>query len=123
MSRWASRSRRTRCCSWSSPLRQRATPARPAANRTNGRPVVPVDMDALCTDLELETRSLDGLLAGLASPDWERPTPSVGWLVRDQVSHLAHFDEVTVEAAREPDRFRSERDQVTDIEGLTARVA
>ena len=33
-------------------------------------------------------RSLDGLLAGLADTDWERPTECPGWTVKDQVSHL-----------------------------------
>ncbi len=54
-----------------------------------------VAMSVLLDDLRAETAVLDALLTPLAPDRWDKPTPAPGWVVRDQVSHLAHFDEVT----------------------------
>ncbi len=67
-----------------------------------------VDMTALVSDLAAETRDLDAMLAPLADPDWDLPTPAEGWAIRDQVSHLAYFDEAATLAATDPDRFQRE---------------
>jgi uncharacterized protein (TIGR03084 family) len=67
-----------------------------------------VDMAALTADLAAETRDLDGMLAPLADTDWDLPTPAAGWAIRDQVSHLAYFDETATLAATDPDRFQRE---------------
>jgi uncharacterized protein (TIGR03084 family) len=69
---------------------------------------MPADMAVLTADLAAETDELTGLLAGLAAPQWELPTPAAGWAIRDQVSHLAWFDEAATLAATDPDRFSSE---------------
>ena len=66
------------------------------------------DMAALTADLAAETRDLDAMLAPLAGANWELPTPAAGWTVRDQVSHLAYFDETATLAATDPDRFQRE---------------
>ncbi len=47
-------------------------------------------------DLEAEQLALDALLADLDEPGWETPTPAEGWTIRDQIAHLAFFDEVAV---------------------------
>jgi uncharacterized protein (TIGR03084 family) len=65
-----------------------------------------VDLRELLTDLLAETRVVDDLLAGLDDEGWELPTPAEGWSVRDQISHLAYFDEAATLAAVDPDRFR-----------------
>jgi len=49
-----------------------------------------------------ETEALRVLLVGLDADGWERQTPAEGWAIRDQVSHLAHFDDAAV--ARPPTR-------------------
>ncbi len=67
-----------------------------------------VDMAALTADLAAETRDLDGMLAPLADADWDLPTPAAGWAIRDQVSHLAYFDETATLAATDPDLFQRE---------------
>jgi len=66
------------------------------------------DLAGLLDDLAAETAVLDGLLAGLAAAGWPRPTPSPGWSIHDQVTHLAYFDETAALAATDPDRFRAE---------------
>lgn len=62
----------------------------------------------LLSDLVAETAVLDDLLVGLTDDEWETATPAEGWAVRDQVSHLAFFDEAAVLAATDPDRFRAD---------------
>jgi len=49
--------------------------------------------EQLLDDLAAEHRDLDAVLTRLAEAQWELPTHAPGWLVRDQVAHLAHFDE------------------------------
>lgn len=67
---------------------------------------------SLVADLEAEAADLLGLLEPLPQVDWAAPTPAVGWTVRDQVAHLAHFDEVTRTAIADPGRFLELRRQV-----------
>ena len=62
-------------------------------------------MQQICRDLAAEHADLDRVVAGLDAPDWDRPTPAVGWAVRDQVSHLGYFDRTAVLAVRDPSAF------------------
>jgi len=83
------------------------------------------DMAALLADLAAESADLTALLAPLTPADWERPTPAAGWAIRDQVSHLAFFDEAAALTATDPDRFRREAEQLmardADFAGVIAR--
>jgi uncharacterized protein (TIGR03084 family) len=67
----------------------------------------------LLDDLVAETTVLTGMLAPLDALAWEWPTPAPGWAIRDQVSHLAYFDEAATLAATDPDRFRAETAALT----------
>ena len=69
---------------------------------------MPVDIAGLTADLAEETEALRALLVDLDDPAWERPTPARGWAIRDQVSHLAYFDDAAVRAATGPDGFQAE---------------
>jgi uncharacterized protein (TIGR03084 family) len=73
-----------------------------------GRDAMPVDMVALTADLAAETETLRALLVELDAADWERPTPAAGWAIRDQVSHLAFFDDAAVRAATDSKGFQAE---------------
>jgi uncharacterized protein (TIGR03084 family) len=85
---------------------------------------VPVDVVLLADDLAVETRQLEELLDPLRGGDWDRPTPAIGWAIRDQISHLAYFDEAATVAAVDPDRFRAERDALlANPDGFTEDVA
>jgi len=66
----------------------------------------------LLADLSAETEVVEAMLAGLDRPGWELPTPAAGWAVRDQVSHLAYFDEAAALAATQPEVFRREAAEV-----------
>ena len=84
------------------------------------------DIRELCRDLEAEHQVLDAAVAGLPDSGWDAPTPAEGWSVRDQISHLAFFDEEAATAAADPERFRAEaaeavRDLHRFIDGPTAR--
>ena len=62
---------------------------------------------AVATDLAAETDALvddpasESALAELPA-DWELPTPAAGWTIRDQVTHLAYFDDAARLAAHRP---------------------
>jgi uncharacterized protein (TIGR03084 family) len=85
---------------------------------------MPADIGALAADLAAETDDLLAVLAPLAPPQWELPTPAAGWAVRDQVSHLAYFDETAVLSATDPDRFTREAEAMMRLgDDFTESVA
>ena len=79
-------------------------------------------LDEMRQDLEAEQAALDALVAGLTAAQWARPTPSEGWAVRDQIAHLAQFDDVAALAITDPEGFAREvAAAVPDIPGYEAR--
>ena len=64
-------------------------------------------MDDLARDLELETAVLQRILDDLTDEQWSWPTPAPGWSVTDQMSHLAHSDEVAVLSATDRAAFEA----------------
>ncbi|MGQ4513212.1 TIGR03084 family metal-binding protein [Streptomyces sp. DW26H14] len=71
-----------------------------------------VSMSALATDLTAETEDLRTLLVPLGEEEWLRPTPSPGWTILDQVTHLAYYDGEAVRAVLEPDDFAAEQRRI-----------
>ncbi|OYD66518.1 TIGR03084 family metal-binding protein [Rhodococcus sp. OK302] len=67
-----------------------------------------VDYPALLHDLRGESDAIRDVLTDLEPPQWETPTPAEGWSIRDQVSHLAYFDDAAVTAMSDADTFRRE---------------
>ena len=67
---------------------------------------------ALTTDLGGETADLLPLLAALGEADWDTPTPAKGWSIRDQVTHLAFFDDAALLSLRDRAAFLIQRDQL-----------
>ena len=82
-----------------------------------------VSMPALLADLAAESADLTGMLAPLPPGDWELPTPAAGWAVRDQVSHLAFFDEAATRAATDPDGFTERASHEMTRADFTEEVA
>lgn len=76
------------------------------AATNNKAPTSDGSMDPICDDLVAEHDALHVLIADLADNDWDLATPAAGWSVRDQVSHLAYFDEAGHLAATDPEAFR-----------------
>ncbi|MEW9549364.1 TIGR03084 family metal-binding protein [Nonomuraea sp. NPDC050783] len=79
-------------------------------------------MAELLDDLRAETASLEELLAPLREADWELPTPAEGWAVRDQVSHLAWFDEAAVRAVTDPEGFTASLAGFTSVDDLARQA-
>jgi uncharacterized protein (TIGR03084 family) len=74
-----------------------------------------VTLEALLADLAAESHKLDDLLSGLDTADWDLPTPAEGWAIRDQVSHLAFFDQAAGKSATDPDAFRAQAAELLAI--------
>jgi uncharacterized protein (TIGR03084 family) len=62
-------------------------------------------VEQICDDLAAEHHDLDRVVADLDVVDWDRPTPAVGWSVRDEISHLGFFDRTAVAAVTDPEAF------------------
>ncbi|NUR90423.1 MAG: TIGR03084 family protein [Nonomuraea sp.] len=69
----------------------------------------------LLVDLHEETESLESLLRPLSAAQWELGTPAAGWAIRDQVSHLAWFDDAARTAALTPEAFDTSLTSVDEI--------
>ncbi len=67
-----------------------------------------IDRAVVLADLQAEGDDLDAMVAGLAEPDWARPTPSPGWTVAHQVAHLAWTDVRTILAATDQPGFAAD---------------
>ena len=66
-------------------------------------------VETLVADLDDETRGLTPLLASLPEAEWDTATPAEGWCVRDQVTHLAFFDDAVLLSLRDPAAFTERR--------------
>ena len=65
----------------------------------------PTTLAELLDDLRAEHDGLDALVGPLDEDSWSLATPAEGWAVRDQVSHLAFFDDAASLAIVDPDAF------------------
>jgi uncharacterized protein (TIGR03084 family) len=59
----------------------------------------------ICTDLAIEYEQLDAVVAALDESGWNVMTPAEGWTVKDQIRHLAYYDERAKLAVTEPEAF------------------
>ena len=69
------------------------------------------DMQAMADDVQAEHDDLARLLRDLPDAGWDAATAAPGWSVRDQVTHLAVFDDVARMAIEEPAEFVQLRDR------------
>lgn len=51
---------------------------------------------SIVDDLAAEHAVLDDLVGNLTEEQWTTPSPAPGWNVRDEIAHLAFFDDVAV---------------------------
>jgi uncharacterized protein (TIGR03084 family) len=77
----------------------------------------PTTLQGLLDDLEAEQLALERLLAPLDEESWDLATPADGWAVRDQVSHLAFFDEAATMAIRDPEAFTARAEAAMAADG------
>jgi len=81
------------------------------------------DMGALCDDLLAETADLEVLVAGIDESGWATATPAEGWDVKDQVGHLAYFDDRARESMTDRDGFIAHREEVLAHPNFADRMA
>jgi uncharacterized protein (TIGR03084 family) len=84
---------------------------------------MPMDMGDLCDELLAETADLEAIVAGLNEAGWATPTPAEGWDVRDQVGHLAYFDDRARESMTDRDGYVAHRDEVLSHPDFADRIA
>jgi uncharacterized protein (TIGR03084 family) len=71
------------------------------------------DLSVLVDDLVAESAVLEAVLDPLRPSQWLLPTPANCWSIGDQVSHLAYFDEATLQSLVDPDGFRRDAELLT----------
>lgn len=81
------------------------------------------DMRSICDDLAGEHRDLDDIVADLGEAQWLVETPSPGWAVRDQISHLWFFDQRALMALTDPDSFSDDMAWLAANGGTDASIA
>lgn len=79
------------------------------------------DLERIRTDLGDEHAALDAVVSGLTDPTWDLATPAEPWTIRDQVSHLAFFDEQARTAAVDPEGFVRSLSEVADADDFVNR--
>lgn len=77
-------------------------------------------MKKICDDLRAEHEDLEGLLIGLDKDQWQIITPFYGWTVKNEIEHLAYFDDRACLAATDPDAFQRHlaKDIVSQRDGI-----
>jgi uncharacterized protein (TIGR03084 family) len=70
---------------------------------------------SLRDDLLAEQDALDDIVAGLTDEQWDAPTASDRWSVRDQIGHLTFFDQTAAWAITDEDAFRASLDGLAAV--------
>ncbi|MBW1898520.1 MAG: TIGR03084 family protein [Deltaproteobacteria bacterium] len=74
-------------------------------------------MKNTCRDLSLEYDALDAIVSGLDESEWEIITPFYGWTIKDEISHIAYFDEAAKLSATSQELFGKQMEKM--LEGFT----
>jgi len=75
-------------------------------------------MKALCNQLAQEHAALDKIVMDLSDSKWDMTTPFDDWTIREEICHIAYFDDKARLAATDPDGFQT--DMLEILEGLTS---
>lgn len=70
-------------------------------------PAMPETLHQVVDDLAAEHAALASVLHAMTAEQWDIPTHAPGWAVRDQVTHLAVFDEAAALAITDASAFRT----------------
>ena len=63
-------------------------------------------MQQICKDLAMEQQELDAVVTNLDEAGWETMTPSEGWDIKEQIRHLAYFEDRAKLSASNPEVFK-----------------
>src|ERR1700761_5176172 len=90
--------------------------ARPGSAPAPSPPSQPgVTIGQLAADLAAETSELAAVLSRVEPQDWDSDTPARGWTIRDQVTHLAFFDDATILALTDQPAFDAQRAELLAV--------
>jgi uncharacterized protein (TIGR03084 family) len=83
-------------------------------------------MENICKDLYDEYEALDNVVSGLSESEWETVTPFDGWTIKDEISHIAYYDEAAKLSATSEELFNKHMEKMmegfTSYDGLHAKV-
>jgi uncharacterized protein (TIGR03084 family) len=74
-------------------------------------------MKPICDDLKNEQEVLEVVVANLGEQQWMTMTPSPGWNIKDQIRHLAYFDDRGALAAGDPEAFGRHLEEISKDSG------
>ena len=81
-------------------------------------------VQSVVADLRAETTAIVSVLTDLRPSSWDASTPAAGWTIRDQVTHLAFFDDATLLALTDPASFELQREELLAFgDGFPDQVA
>jgi uncharacterized protein (TIGR03084 family) len=63
-------------------------------------------MEQICHDLAAEQQELEAVVANLDEAEWATMTPSEGWDIKEQIRHLAYYENRAKLAASDPEAFK-----------------
>ena len=75
-------------------------------------------MQALCNELAEEHAALDEIVKELSDSQWDMQTPFYDWTIKNEICHLAFFDDKANLAATDGDGFQA--DMLSSFEGITS---
>jgi uncharacterized protein (TIGR03084 family) len=80
-------------------------------------------MKQICEDLRAEHEALDAVVANLEEERWMTMTPSRPWNIKDQIRHLAYFDDRAALSATGSDMFGKHIEEVvSDIDAFMKKL-
>jgi len=63
-------------------------------------------MEQICNDLAMEQQDLDAVVADLDAAGWQTMTPADGWDIKEQIRHLAYYENRAKLSASNPEAFK-----------------
>ena len=80
-------------------------------------------MEQICNDLAMEQQELDAVVANLDEDGWETMTPAKGWDIKEQIRHLAYYENRAKLAASKPEDFKQWFDEMLQDPSTMTRLA
>jgi uncharacterized protein (TIGR03084 family) len=80
-------------------------------------------LDDVVRDLAEEQAALRTVLESIPFVRWEKPTHAPGWAIRDQVAHLAQFDDAARLGIVDPERFAADAKKARGVPAAGGEAA
>ena len=80
-------------------------------------------MEKICADLAMEQEELDAVVADLDAAGWATMTPAKGWDIKEQIRHLAYYENRANQAASNPEDFKRWFDEMRQDPSEMRRLA